>query len=185
MRKPFYLAIVLLGIAYLQWWQVPLPTLPPGAPVQEAPWALPMARQFDTKQQVATLAAASLWGKSAQAAVTLATPPPDPAWRILGAMLRGPERYLLIKIEGEPERTLMIGESLPGGGQIVEIRDNAVCVLVNKKRRLLAINSGNMMSDTDALGAVDEPAATAPRQVRARKPMGKAKSTTRKPTRNE
>jgi hypothetical protein len=182
MRKLFTLAIVFAGIVYLQWQQIPMPALPAGAPLKSAPWDLPVARQFDTKQQLATLEGANLWGKTAQEAATLTTPPAEPGWRILGAMLRGSERYVLLQIEGEPERTLTVGESLPGGGRIVEIRDNAVCVLVNNKRRLLAVNSGNMMPLADALVGADEPAAVARRPVRVHKTVRKAKSSAGKAT---
>jgi hypothetical protein len=186
MRRPLYLAILLVGIVFLQWQQLPVPTPHQGKPVSAIAWDLPVTRQFDAKQQLATLTAANPWGKNAQGTMTLAGPPPDPNWQILGAMKRGPESYLILQVEGEPERTLMVGNSLPGGGKILEIRENVLCVLVNKKRRLLAINSSNLTwMDGQVEDAVDDPPATGKRQASARKPINKTKSPVHKPTRKE
>lgn len=63
----------------------------------------------------------------------------DPEWRFLGIVARGSERYVLIKIENQPELQLKVGDKLPGGSQILKIEDDSLCLLINGKKRKIGI----------------------------------------------
>jgi hypothetical protein len=161
LRNFFILALLIGGIAYLQWLMVSPPTPARPARLAEEPWKIPDQLEFDANESLAILDSASLWGKLADTA--LATPLNDPEWRFLGAMARGQERYVIIKIENQPEQKLVPGDTLPGGSKILSIENDRLCLLVNKQKRSLAIYpqgplSGKMSNLGEAPAAWAEPA---------------------------
>lgn len=159
------LALMIVGIAYLQWLVVPTPSPAPPARLAEEPWKIPVLQEFDAKSALETLNGASLWGKQADSALDV--PLNDPEWRFLGAMARGQERYVIIKIENQPEQRLVPGDALPGGSKILSIENDRLCLLINGKKRSLAIYPQGLLS-----GKMPEQAEEAP--VR-RKPARHAK----------
>jgi hypothetical protein len=146
--------------------------LPPPSPVRlaqlaEEPWKIPVQPEFDAKRSLETLNNASLWGKQADSA--LDAPLNDPEWRFLGAMARGQERHVIIKIENQPEQRLVSGDTLPGGSKILSIENDRLCLLVNKQKRSLAIYpqgplSGKMSSLAEEAPVRAEPARRAKRR---------------------
>lgn len=137
LRHFFILALTIAGIAYLQWLMVPPPAAAKSARLAEEAWNLPSQPAFDAKEALAALNSASLWGKLADSA--LAAPLNDPEWRFLGALARGQERYVIMKIENQPEQKLIPGDTLPGGSKILSIENDRLCLLVNGQKRSLAI----------------------------------------------
>lgn len=159
LRHFLALTLIIAGIAYLQWLMVPPPAAAKSARLAEEAWSLPAQPAFDAKESLATLNSASLWGKLADSA--LAAPLNDPEWRFLGAMARGQERYVIMKIDNQPEQKLVPGDILPGGSQILSIENDRLCLLVNGQKRSLAIYpqgplSGKMSSQEESQAALVE-----------------------------
>lgn len=130
-------ALLLAAVFYLEWqWLPPLPVVESVA-LADDPWQLPQLHRPDIAAAHKALTTLAPWG-SINAGLANG-PEPDPRWSLVGTMRRGGERYLLVKIEGQPTRQLSVGDSLPGGNKILEIRHDTVCVLVNRQRRLLRV----------------------------------------------
>lgn len=129
--------LALAAVFYLQWQSLPpLPAAAPAvAPVDS--WQLPELHRADLAAAYKTFMARAPWG-SIQAG-TAGGPGPEPRWSLAGTMHRGGERYLLLRLEGQPVRYLSVGDSLPGDHEILAIHEDTVCVRVNKKRRLLRV----------------------------------------------
>lgn len=136
-RHFLILALVMGGIAFLQWLIIPHPAAIRPANLAEEPWRIQSQTGFDAKQALATLNAASLWGKLPDIAPD--APLNAPEWRFLGAMVRGADRHVIIKIEDQPEQRLVPGDTLPGGSQILSIESDRLCLLMDGRKRSLAI----------------------------------------------
>lgn len=132
----------LLGLAVLGgivWSLAPAPTDPARLPAQAEPWLLPKVTEVVPSQTLEVLGRTNLWGKLPDAAA--APPLNDPEWRFLGIVKIGQERFVLIKLEGLPERRLNVNDILPGGSKIVKIEDDSLCILINGARRKLGIHN--------------------------------------------
>ena len=103
----------------------------------EEPWTLARLPDPDPKKAYDYLMSASVWGKVE--AVKKEETLEDPAWRFLAVMVNGNEKYVVIDVEKQPNRQLKVGDQLPGGAKIHEIRQASVCVIVNGKKRNLPI----------------------------------------------
>ena len=135
-RRFFILALLMVGIATVEWLLVPTPAAVGSARLPEEPWKIPVQPAFNAKDALVTLNSANLWGKLADIA-----PPSDiePAWRFIGAMARGLERQVIIQRDGLPEQILVPGDSLPGGSKILSIENDRLCLLINGQKRSLYI----------------------------------------------
>ena len=150
------LALLLGGIALLQWFVVPPPAPVRATRLAEEAWKLPLPDEFDVKGALATLDSSSLWGKLADIApVVLAN---APEWRFLGAVARGAERQVIIKIDKQPEQRLVPGDTLPDGSEILSIEIDRICILINGQKRSLAIYPQGSLSGTMAKWAAEKPA---------------------------
>lgn len=113
----------------------------PGGRVQVSsspePWELPPAVAAQSSKPAPPAGLAQLWGSAPEFAES--APLNDPAWRIIGIVRAGGDRFVLVKVDGQPERRLAVGESLPGGSRILGIEEDAVCILVNGAKRRLGI----------------------------------------------
>jgi len=113
----------------------------PGGRVQVSsspePWEMPTAIAARSSNAVSPAGLAQLWGSAPEFAES--APSNQPAWRIIGIVRAGGDRFVLVKVDGQPERRLAIGESLPGGSRILGIEEDAVCILVNGAKRRLGI----------------------------------------------
>lgn len=125
---------VMLAVAW-QWG--PEPPAPQAVRLAAEDWRLPAQAVPQAEKAAEMLSRAGLWGRLPEAAAQ--EPPGEPPWRILGLLARGSERYVMIKIEGQPEQQLAVGDVLPGGSKILEIRDGGLCLLVNGQKRLLPL----------------------------------------------
>lgn len=130
--------LALLGAAlYLAWQRLPpLPEHTVAAPAADA-WQLPEAHRADVAAAWNAFTERMPWGSVS--AGFGERPEPDPAWSLAGTMRRGGERYLLLRIEGQPTRHMAVGDRLPGDHEILAIHDDTVCVRVNKQHRLLRV----------------------------------------------
>lgn len=129
--------IALIVISYSEWLYAPAPTAPEPLPQAGEPWQLPQAPKAQREKAIEILNKTSLWGKLPDAAAARSLN--DPEWRFLGVVKNGPERFVMIQIEGQPEKRLTVNDNLPGGSKILKIEDDALCLLVNGKKRSLAI----------------------------------------------
>lgn len=136
-RGRLALLALLIVIGYAEWWLAPMPTSPQQLLVGAEPWALSEAPKAQPEKVMAILNKTNLWGKlpEAEAAKSLN----DPEWRFVGIATNGQERFVMIKVEGQPEQRLTINDKLPGGGKILKIEGGNICVLINGKKRSIGI----------------------------------------------
>lgn len=125
-----------LVVGLVQWPFITVPQLPKAGAVPDS-WALPAIPRTQPKKAIELLSRASPWGKSLSSTDAPSLNPPN--WRILGMLLRGNDRTVVIRIDGQPEQRLKIGEALPDGSTILGIESNSLCLLVEGKRRRLEI----------------------------------------------
>jgi hypothetical protein len=95
--------------------------MPSEAPVS---WSLPPPQVADIDRDLAILAARKPWGGS-KSFSDLETPPPlVAAWRLVGIVQRGDQRYALIRVGPGPNAKVEyrgVGDTLPDGGRLVQI----------------------------------------------------------------
>jgi hypothetical protein len=137
------LTVLLAAGAYL--YQVP-PRLPEPTRAEAAdePWSLEPAPGLDSSQALALITAKRIWGApnlppgvqppgAGQAALT----PPD--WRIVGVVIRGGQRAVLIQVQGAPfPVSLAPGERLPGGAEILDISPDRLTLRLGGRRAHLS-----------------------------------------------
>lgn len=152
------LALIMGGISLLQWFVVPPPAPVRTARLPEEIWKLPQALEFDVKEALVMLGSSSLWGKLADMAAPDASLNNTPEWRFLGAIARGKERQVIIKIDGQPEQRLVPGDTLPGGSEILGIENDRLCLLVNGQKRSLTIYPQGPLSGSMSKQAEEMPA---------------------------
>lgn len=64
-----------------------------------------------------------------------ATPLTRPNWYITGVVQRGDKTQVIVQFDGEQQpRFLKIGDTLPGGGKLAWVRDNAIGVVTPDKK---------------------------------------------------
>ncbi len=127
----------LIALAGIFWMLAPGPREPDRRILPPEPWELPQVSRALPGTSPEGLARAGLWGKLPD---TVADGPmQDPPWRFLGVVRNGPERFVLIKFDGLPERKLGVNDELPGGSKILQIDEDSLCILVNGSRRKLSI----------------------------------------------
>ena len=135
-RRIFIFALLMVGIATVEWLLVPAPAAVGSALLPAEPWKIPEQSSFNAKDALVTLNNASLWGKLAD----IAQPSDiEPAWRFIGAMARGQEHHVIIQKDNQPEQILVPGDSLPGGSKILSIENDRLCLLINGQKRSLYI----------------------------------------------
>ena len=64
--------------------------------------------------------------------------PPD--WRIAGVYAKGPQSAIIISVPGQPDQTLGLGATLPGGARIAGISAERLCIVVDGRRLSLNIH---------------------------------------------
>lgn len=132
------LAVAGVAVAVIAWFAAPGPPAVNTGAREPERWQLPQPAKGPSPQMVDALAKAPLWGNLP--AGTGSAEAIDPAWRFIGIGRRGDDKFVLIKVAGQPERRLAINDELPGGSRIVEISDDSLCILINGNRRKLAIH---------------------------------------------
>lgn len=126
-------------IAGIVWFLAPGPMEPARSQQQTDPWSLPAVGEGPSPKALEVLGRANLWGALPEVAAKASLNDPD--WRFLGIVGSGAERFVLIKVEGLPERRLNVNDILPGGSKILKIEDDSLCILVNGSRRRLKIHN--------------------------------------------
>ena len=77
-----------------------------------------------------------MWETTAnQAWQVRAAPITPPNWYITGVVQRGDKTQVIVQFDGEKQpRFLKIGDTLPGGGKLAWVRDNAIGVVTPDKK---------------------------------------------------
>lgn len=132
---PWIFAALAIGVVI--WFLAPSPAVRELPEQPAEPWKVPLGPKQSTGIAVEGLGKSSLWGVMPDAASAVSLNDPD--WRILGIVKAGKERFVLVKVDGQPERRLTVDDKLPGGSVILGIGDDSLCVLVNGARRKLGI----------------------------------------------
>lgn len=127
----------MIALAGIFWILAPGPREPDRRIPPPESWELPQGLRAPPGISPEELARAGLWGKLPDAVAEGAMQ--DPPWRFLGVVRNGPERFVLIKFDGLPERKLGVNDELPGGSKILQIDEDSLCILVNGSRRKLSI----------------------------------------------
>ena len=153
-RRFFVFALIVGGMAALAWLVVPAPVVVGPVLLAEGQWKVPVRPVINAKETIATLSSASLWGKLADVAQPSDS---EPEWRFIGAMVRGEERYVIIKKDNLPEQTLVVGDTLPGGSKILSVESDRLCLLINGQKRNLFIYPQGRLSGKMAYAAEEAP----------------------------
>ena len=148
------------GVAAAVFWpREPLPG-PRSVKAQEVRWSVPVPLQVDADLTLSTINGRPLWALAAPGTPGAAPPRPDepprtpPDWRIVGTVIDGPQRLLLVStgpavpgpqaggpglaLPPRPPQALRVGDSLPGGARIVEIRPDGVCLSLKGRQVFLS-----------------------------------------------
>ncbi len=139
LRGKLMLLSFLIVTGYITWGIAPAP--PETKPTLQSnvePWSLPTITKAQPEKNVEILNKKSLWGNLPDKVNE--KPLIDPEWRVLGIVTNGPDRFVLIKVEGQSEQRLGINDKLPGGSKILKIEEDRICLLLNGKKRILGIN---------------------------------------------
>lgn len=122
----------------LSWWLAPGPQTPQAAQTRVDAWTLPLASRSHTdksaEKAVTAINAASLWGAVQTEAKEVLI---DPEWRFAGITVNGREKLVMLRVEGQAMQTLKVGDQLPGGAKITDIKDDHLCLLIKGKQRKL------------------------------------------------
>ena len=119
---------------------------PPTSPPAASEWKPPELPAGAFQKHARAVAAKGLWGTAAPppgapgagAAEKAPLTPPD--WRIIGMAINGPTRVVYVQVGKEPFMELSVGDKLPGGAEIKGIEPGRLLLLVDGKRRVLALD---------------------------------------------
>ena len=136
-------------VAAVFWPRDPLPG-PRSVKAQEAAWSVPAPLRVDSDQALSTINGRPLWTLAAPGTPGAAPTRPDeppltpPDWRIVGTVIDGAQRLVLVgtvpaapvqpaggpglALPPRPPQALRVGDPLPGGARILEIRPDGVCL---------------------------------------------------------
>jgi hypothetical protein len=119
---------------------------PPKGPPVAPEWKVPELPAGAFQKSARAVAAKGLWGTAAPppgapgAGVVEKAPLTPPDWRIIGMAINGPTRVVFVQVGKEPFMELSIGDKLPGGAEIKGIEPGRLLLLVDGKRRVLALD---------------------------------------------
>ncbi len=119
---------------------------PPKSPAAASDWKPPELPAGAFQKNARAVAAKGLWGTAAPlpgapgAGAVEKAPLTPPDWRIIGMAINGPTRVVYVQVGKEPFMELSIGDKLPGGAEIKGIEPGRLLLLVDGKRRVLALD---------------------------------------------
>jgi hypothetical protein len=118
---------------------------PKGLPAASE-WKPPEVPAGAFQKNARAVAAKGLWGTAGPAPGAPGSGPIEkgpltpPDWRIIGMAINGPTRVVYVQVDKEPFMELSIGDKLPGGAEIKGIEPGRLLLLVEGKRRVLALD---------------------------------------------
>jgi hypothetical protein len=119
---------------------------PSKGPPAASDWKAPELPAGAHQKHARDIAAKGLWGTAALppgapgAGAVEKAPLTPPDWRIIGMAVNGPTRVVYVQVGKEPFMELSIGDKLPGGAEIKGIEPGRLLLLVDGKRRVLALD---------------------------------------------
>jgi hypothetical protein len=117
-RRALLLPGLLAAAVWIQWQLIGVP--PPARPTPpkgDDAWILPQVAPAQPQKAIEALNRTDPWGK-AEGAAAAAGPP---RWRIVGIVGRAEQRTLLISVDGQGEKQLKVGDTLPDDTRIAAI----------------------------------------------------------------
>ena len=126
---------VVLVAAGIAWYFAPQPEPGSSLILMEDPLQLPSEKSPDPKSAAQVIAQKRLWGEAGAAT----GPQQDPEWHFVGVAASGKDRYVMLKMAGKPVQTLKVGDTLPGGSEILGIGEDRLCILINGQKRALEV----------------------------------------------
>lgn len=118
------------------------------APARAGAFALPAKLHADPDTLVASLTRFDPWGLGSAAYARAqpdkgngAAPAPWVPWSLTGSYSIGGQSFVLIRFDNKTAEPLKVGDSLPGGARILDIQQDKLCILIDGKRRALAIGT--------------------------------------------
>ncbi len=135
LARNWLVAVVLAATAIIYFSPAPPPAVPPTN--LEVGWRVPRAApKADLRRQAASLTLSNLWG--GQFAPPIVDTTYD-TWRLVGTSNSGGLKQVLV-LQG-PDRIihLKVGELLPDGTKIAEIRNTGICIFLFGKKRFLPL----------------------------------------------
>ena len=146
-------------VAAVFWPREPLPG-PRSVKSQEAPWRVPRPLRVDADQALSVINRRPLWALAAPGTPGAALARPDeppmtpPDWRIVGTVIEGAQRLVLVStastlppspagspgpaLPPRPPQAMRVGDALPGGARILEIRSDGVCLSLKGRHVFLS-----------------------------------------------
>jgi hypothetical protein len=126
---------------------------------REAAWSTPSGLRVDSDRALSIINRRPLWTLAAPGTPGATPARPDeppltsPDWRITGTVINGTQRLVLVStvsaglpaqaaaalaLPPRPPQTLRVGDQLPGGARILEIRPDGVCLSLKGRRVFLS-----------------------------------------------
>lgn len=134
-RMLAFLALLALA-TFVEWHLIPVPGPARPSAASRDVWDLPQLDRPQTTKALEILVRTTPWGNLPEATEQEAF---DRGWKILAIVARGQERSVVVKVGLQPERQLKVGDALPEGSTILEIHEDWLCILVQGKKRTLAL----------------------------------------------
>jgi hypothetical protein len=109
------------------------------AAIADEGWSVPRLQTQDFQPFATTLAKSALWGATAEqpgGGVDRAS-----QWRLAAVAGVGRDRAAIVEFGDGRVLPLKVGEKLPDGTPIVDVKENGVCVLLPNGKRLLPLAS--------------------------------------------
>jgi hypothetical protein len=141
------------------WPRDPLPG-PRSVKGLEVRWSVPAPLRVESDQALSTINRRPLWALAAPGTPGAALARPDeppltpPDWRIVGTVINGAQRLVLVStlsalpappvggaglgLPPQPPQALRVGDALPGGARILEIRPDGVCLSLKGRHVFLS-----------------------------------------------
>jgi hypothetical protein len=142
-------AIVVIGVLGLAGWRIFGASMPTESATEVGDaWDLPGRGDIAGDKLLEGLLAVDPWGlgrsvyerpKSVAAGEPAEAPPRR--WSFKGMLQEGPNRFVLVSIDGKPAEPLSVGQTLPSGEKILQIEPDRLCILINGQRRSLEIRT--------------------------------------------
>jgi len=125
------------GVAWVAWQWAYEPPVANARSAAAEHWQLSPRPMLAPQSALKFLQSADRWGNLAKLQADQAQS--EPTWGFTGVMGKGRERYVMLSVQGQPERPVTVGDPLPNGSAILEIGPDSVCILINGKKRTLPV----------------------------------------------
>lgn len=127
--KPLMATLIVLAVI-IAWFGTPAPSPSSSAPQGTEPWTLPKLAEYDIARTLDTINGRNLWGDQ------VAESAKAPTWHIVGVAMSANGRFMLLSFEDKPIEMLKVGDVMPDGGKILQIKKDRYSVLTPDNKKL-------------------------------------------------